>query len=444
MDPVVAEDFVLIDTAFGSLSTNIDINGVAVPNPNFVDSASVTFSVVGSNVHATAAGVGSGAWATLTGDLTETQVIPWDGATPGIKTTGISRTADGTLAIGNGTQGDANGTLELAGITSSGAVTFTSAVGSGVHVDALTVQLSEAAASTWDWNFQDGGVQPGTGKHDWTAQFGYNVNNNTTKKPTESAIYIGMESNWEQTQGIASTSQSEFYIQQITPNVAGGGPAGGPMWNRVLMTTQNKLTGLVHLALSADEHDIQSNGSSFTFATFSDDQTSLNTALLNLNDGISAGYAKILWKLSGVNKTEITQISTGIYMHDYIVSRNVWNYISATGLFDVGCTLGIGGSADTGISRVSPNVLQIGITTGTPDASGQLGVAIVRNTGFTVANLPATAGAGKVEGATAYATNGLKPTETTGNGTGIPVFYSAAGPAGAGWYAYPGLALVAS
>ena len=60
-DPVVIENFLTIDAAFGSISSAIDINGVAVPNPNFVDSASVTFSVVGSNVHATAVGGGSGA-----------------------------------------------------------------------------------------------------------------------------------------------------------------------------------------------------------------------------------------------------------------------------------------------------------------------------------------------------------------------------------------------
>jgi len=54
-DPVVIENFLTIDAAFGSISSAIDINGIAVPNPNFVDSASVTFMVVGSNVHATAA-----------------------------------------------------------------------------------------------------------------------------------------------------------------------------------------------------------------------------------------------------------------------------------------------------------------------------------------------------------------------------------------------------
>jgi hypothetical protein len=54
---------------------------------------------------------GSSAWAALTGDLTETQVIPWDGGIPGTKDTGISRLGAASLAIGNGTAGDYSGTL---------------------------------------------------------------------------------------------------------------------------------------------------------------------------------------------------------------------------------------------------------------------------------------------------------------------------------------------
>lgn len=63
MDPIVAEDFYLVDTAFGSVGGSIDVNGVAVPAPaNFINSASVTFSVVGSNISLTAAGAGAVLW----------------------------------------------------------------------------------------------------------------------------------------------------------------------------------------------------------------------------------------------------------------------------------------------------------------------------------------------------------------------------------------------
>jgi hypothetical protein len=58
-------------------------------------------------------GGGSAAWSALTGDLTETQVIPWDGGTVGTPDTGISRLGPAFLAIGNGLAGDFTGTLRL-------------------------------------------------------------------------------------------------------------------------------------------------------------------------------------------------------------------------------------------------------------------------------------------------------------------------------------------
>lgn len=60
MDPIVAEDFYLIDTAFGTVSGSVRVNGSVVTNPNFIDSGTVTFSVVGSNISLTAAGGGGG------------------------------------------------------------------------------------------------------------------------------------------------------------------------------------------------------------------------------------------------------------------------------------------------------------------------------------------------------------------------------------------------
>jgi hypothetical protein len=59
MDPIVAENFVLIDAAVGA-GSSVRINGTVIPNVNFVNSATVTFSVTGSNVSATAITGGSG------------------------------------------------------------------------------------------------------------------------------------------------------------------------------------------------------------------------------------------------------------------------------------------------------------------------------------------------------------------------------------------------
>jgi len=99
-DEVVVENFLLIDAAIGS-GSSVRINGAVIPNVNFVNSATVTFSVVGSNVSATAA-AGSSAWASLTGDLTETQVIPWDGPTVGTADTSLSRISAGLIGVARG------------------------------------------------------------------------------------------------------------------------------------------------------------------------------------------------------------------------------------------------------------------------------------------------------------------------------------------------------
>lgn len=154
MDPVMAEDFVLIDTAFGGGGTTVQINGAVIANPNFNNAApaaplggtNVIWQHVGSSVSAyvviPAAGVFpvtkatiasnwlnsydavtglftatqpsysdlSGTptintWAGLTGTLSNGQVIPYADA-------GISRLGAASLAIGNGTQGDFSGTLK--------------------------------------------------------------------------------------------------------------------------------------------------------------------------------------------------------------------------------------------------------------------------------------------------------------------------------------------
>jgi hypothetical protein len=64
-DEVTTENFLLIDAAIGS-GSSVRINGAVIPNVNFVNSASVTFSVSGSNVSLTASGSGSTAWSSLT------------------------------------------------------------------------------------------------------------------------------------------------------------------------------------------------------------------------------------------------------------------------------------------------------------------------------------------------------------------------------------------
>jgi hypothetical protein len=57
-DEVTTDNFLLIDAAFGSINTSIKVNGSVVNNPNFVNSASVVFNVVGSNISLTSSGGG--------------------------------------------------------------------------------------------------------------------------------------------------------------------------------------------------------------------------------------------------------------------------------------------------------------------------------------------------------------------------------------------------
>jgi hypothetical protein len=119
MDEAVAIDFIKIDQYLGALKTSIDVNGVPVTSPNFINSGTATFSVVGSDVSVTVI-AGAAKWADLLGDLTETQVIPWDGPTPGTKDTVIWRSAANTVSIGlTGSTPDASGTLVVGGVTSN-------------------------------------------------------------------------------------------------------------------------------------------------------------------------------------------------------------------------------------------------------------------------------------------------------------------------------------
>ena len=94
------------------MATKVNINGInELDFPSSV-SASVSHGVVTLS--------GFAPWASLAGDLTETQVIPWDGPVVGTPDTGISRISPDTLAIGNGISGDISGTLDLSTLNAAG------------------------------------------------------------------------------------------------------------------------------------------------------------------------------------------------------------------------------------------------------------------------------------------------------------------------------------
>jgi len=279
------------------------------------------------------------AWASLSGDLTETQVIPFDGGTPGTKDTIISRSAPGTVAIGTtGSAGDYSGSLTLQS---------ENIIGTGTSTTNGMLVLSN---------------------------------------PTATAIGT--------LQQIKATSSTSILIF-----------AENYYYNGSSLVRTDTSKGGVRFQMNA----ASTNSGNVYTSTIGDTSGNDNVAIQQQLNGSAKAVTQFIAPI----------ISTGVLGFDS------------------------GSAADTGISRTATGVLAVG-NGSNGDASGQIACAVRRNTGFTVANLPSTAAAGKVEGAMAYATNGLKPTELTGYGTGVPVFYSAAGPAGAGWYSYPGLALVAS
>jgi len=101
-------------------------------------------------------------WAALTGDLTETQVIPWDGPTVGTKDTGISRLAAGSLAIGNGTAGDSSGTL-LASIYGFGATVASTAPDTGIsRIGAASLAIGNGTAGDFSGSLKLGAGSSGS------------------------------------------------------------------------------------------------------------------------------------------------------------------------------------------------------------------------------------------------------------------------------------------
>src|SRR5208282_2937101 len=84
-----------------------DIIPVAEGGANYGDTVGQIETAAAALVH----------WSALLGNLTETQVIPFDGPTPGTADTGLSRGAASTIYVGNGAAADFSGSLRLASFT---------------------------------------------------------------------------------------------------------------------------------------------------------------------------------------------------------------------------------------------------------------------------------------------------------------------------------------
>jgi hypothetical protein len=123
MDEVLAENFVIIDANMGGGGggSTVKVNGSTITNPNFNDTTpaapaggvNVLWQVSSDSVSAYILNSSlAPAWSSLTGTLSNGQVIPYADA-------GISRLGAASLAIGNGTDGDFTGSLKANTFTAS-------------------------------------------------------------------------------------------------------------------------------------------------------------------------------------------------------------------------------------------------------------------------------------------------------------------------------------
>src|ERR1039458_2809221 len=207
---ILDQNMALIDAALGSGSSSVYVNAVKIGSPNFKNSATVTFSVSGSDVTATA---GSGAWAALTGDLTETQVLPWDGDTPGTKDTFLSRGGPGLVCVGTtGTAGDYTGSLKLTTLTFADGTSQTTKAVAQVQTDwnassGIGVLLNKpsipAAQVNSDWN-SVAGVSQISNKPSLATVATSGSYTDLSSKPSIPAAQVN--SDWNASSGVAQIS----------------------------------------------------------------------------------------------------------------------------------------------------------------------------------------------------------------------------------------------
>jgi hypothetical protein len=129
VDPIVADNFVLIDAfAAGGGGTTVKVNGSTVSTPNFNGTipaapggnTNITFQVSGSSVSAYVP-TSSTTWSSLTGTLSNGQVIPYADA-------GFSRIAANNLGAGNSGAGDVSARFQAAILTINSAAPTATAV----------------------------------------------------------------------------------------------------------------------------------------------------------------------------------------------------------------------------------------------------------------------------------------------------------------------------
>src|ERR1039458_3148994 len=295
---ILDQNMALIDAALGSGSSSVYVNAVKIGSPNFKNSATVTFSVSGSDVTATA---GSGAWAALTGDLTETQVLPWDGDTPGTKDTFLSRGGPGLVCVGTtGTAGDYTGSLKLTTLTFADGTSQTTKAVAQVQTDwnassGIGVLLNKpsipAAQVNSDWN-SVAGVSQISNKPSLATVATSGSYTDLSSKPSIPAAQVN--SDWNASSGVAQISNKPSLATVATSGSYADLSSKPSIPAAQVQTDWNASSGIGVLLNKPSLATVATSGS---YADLSS-KPSIPAAQVNSDWNASSGVAQILNKPS--------------------------------------------------------------------------------------------------------------------------------------------------
>ena len=122
-------------------STAFDFLGVLVDTTGTVGASGQFLETTSTGVKWATVAAGGSTWAALTGDMTSTQVAPWDGSTPGTPDTGLSRVSAGVVGVGTGAATSTAGSLIVT------TATVSSTLYGGVYWSGSSVGLSETGTA---------------------------------------------------------------------------------------------------------------------------------------------------------------------------------------------------------------------------------------------------------------------------------------------------------
>jgi len=171
-----------------------DIIPVAEGGQNYGDTVGQIETAAAALVH----------WSALLGNLTETQVIMWDGPTPGTKDTGISRLDVATIGIGNGTPGDYSGEIRAGQFT-----VF-------AHGDYLATA------------YEDIFVVDKNGSYNWSGtSSAANISDTSISRVSANVVQIGNTSGTPDASGTLDLKEIVLTDFGVVPTSSSGSPSGG-------------------------------------------------------------------------------------------------------------------------------------------------------------------------------------------------------------------------